>query len=178
MDASATAAWVAAAIALAGVVFTVMFSSRQVRIARLQNLSPVVLDAFAEARTAEWFVARDWILNNLPSSTILPEHGVSRQPEDARWNMRRVGFFYDNLGVFVANRIVPEDLIIGFFGVGLMEVWQRMEPYIRAEARRRNMRYMCYFEDLVVRTAERTPAAVYEQLKLRRVPQQSQLTPE
>jgi hypothetical protein len=91
--------------------------------------------------------------------------------------MRRVGFFYDNLGVFVAHGIVSEDLVIGFFGVGLTEVWRRMEPYIFAEAGSRNMRYMCYFEDLVVRTEQRTPAAVYEHLKLRRVPQKSQQTP-
>ena len=177
MDASAIAAWVGLLIALAGVMVAVAFSSRQVRLARLQNLSPVVLDAFREARTAEWFEARDWIMTNLPSSDILSRKGVSGQPDDARWNMRRVGFFYDNLGVFVAHGIVSEDLIIGFFGVGLTEVWQRMEPYIRAEARIRNMRYMCYFEDLVVRTRQRTPAAVYGHLKLRRVPQQSALTP-
>jgi hypothetical protein len=32
------------------------------------------------------------------------------------------------------------------------------------------MRYMGYFEDLVVRTRDRSPALVYERLKLRRVP--------
>jgi len=172
MDASAIAAWVGVPIAFASVLVAVVYSSRQVRLVRLQNLSPVVLGAFSEARTEEWFEARDWLISNLPSSEILPQNGVSRQPDDARWNMRRVGFFYDNLGVFVAHKIVSEDLIIGFFGVGLIEVWQRMEPYIREEASRRSMRYMVYFEDLVVRTRQRTPAAVYEHLKLRCVPEQ------
>jgi hypothetical protein len=176
MDASAIAAWIGLPIALAGVMVAVAFSSRQVRLARLQNLSPVVLDAFREARSAEWFEARDWIITNLPSPDIAPQKGVSGQSDDTRWNMRRVGFFYDNLGVFVAHGIVSEDLVIGFFGVGLTEVWQRMEPYIRAEARSRDMRYMCYFEDLVVRTRQRTPSAVYGHLKLRQVSRQSQPT--
>ena len=108
MDASAIARLGPIVIALAGVMVAVAFSSRQVRLARLQNLSPVVLDAFREARTAEWFKARDWIMTNLPSSDILSRKGVSGQPDDARWNMRRVGFFYDNLGVFVAHGIVPK----------------------------------------------------------------------
>jgi hypothetical protein len=170
MDASAIAAWVSVPVALAGVLVAIFFSSRQVRLARLQNLSPVILEAFREARTAEWFEARDWVVKNLPCDEISPRNGVSRQLDDVRWNMRRVGFFYDNLGVFVAHRIVSEDLIIGFFGVGLTEVWGVMEPYIRAEAGHRNMRYMGYFEDLVVRTRDRSPALVYERLKLRRVP--------
>ena len=97
MDASAIAAWVSVPVALAGVLVAIFFSSRQVRLARLQNLSPVILEAFREARTAEWFEARDWIVKNLPCEEIPPRNGVSRQLDDVRWNMRRVGFFYDNL---------------------------------------------------------------------------------
>jgi hypothetical protein len=111
MDPSAIAAWVGVPIAVASVLVALIFSSRQVRLAGLQNLSPVILDAFSEARSAEWFQARDWIMANLPSQAISPEKGVSGQTDDdARWNMRRVGFFYDNLGVFVAHGIVSEDL--------------------------------------------------------------------
>ncbi len=42
MDASAIAAWVSVPVALAGVLVAIFFSSRQVRLARLQNLSPVI----------------------------------------------------------------------------------------------------------------------------------------
>jgi hypothetical protein len=91
MDPSAIAAWVGVPIAVASVLVALIFSSRQVRLAGLQNLSPVILDAFSEARSAEWFQARDWIMANLPSQAISPEKGVSGQTDDdARWNMRRV----------------------------------------------------------------------------------------
>jgi hypothetical protein len=89
MDASAIAAWIGLPIALGGVMVAVAFSSRQVRLARLQNLSPVVLDAFRAARTAEWFEARDWVITNLPSPDMPPGKGVSGQPDATRWNMRQ-----------------------------------------------------------------------------------------
>src|SRR3954467_468123 len=67
---------VVAAIAL-------LLSVRQIGFLRRQNLSPVVLDAFREARTEEWFEAFDWIRADLAREHS-PELGVSGLPEVAR----------------------------------------------------------------------------------------------
>ncbi|MFI0453529.1 hypothetical protein [Actinomadura sp. 6N118] len=134
-----------------------------------QNLLPVALEAFREARTPEWFEARDWIIENL-AAECPPDDGVSALPPGPRAMVRKVGFFYDNLGVFVAYQVVAEGLVIGFFGQGMNQLWQVLEPYIRREGEIRQMRYMVFFEDLVRRYRRCGPAEVYEGLGLGQAP--------
>jgi hypothetical protein len=139
-----------------------------VHLMQRQNLLPIALDFFREARTPEWFVARDWVLKHL-AAECLPDFGVSSLPEPAREHVRKLGFFYHNLGVFVAYRVVEEDLALGFFGPGMNEVWAIVDPYIRREEEFRQMQYMAFFKDLVVRFREHSPADIYRKKGLRRV---------
>ena len=97
-----------------------------------------------------------------------PDLGVSGLPEPAREHVRKVGFFYDNLGVFVAYHVVEEDLVLGFFGVGMNEAWAIMYPFIRREEEIRKMQYLVFFNDLVVRFREHSPADIYRKRGLRR----------
>lgn len=149
-------------------VLALVLSVRQVRLMSRQNLLPVALDFFREARTAEWFVARDWIIEHL-AAECPPDRGVSGLPEPARRHVRKVGFFYDNLGVFVAYGVVEEDLVLGFFGVGLNEVWIVLQPYIRQEEEIRRMQYMIFFHDLVRRFRDQSAADIYRRRGLRRL---------
>jgi hypothetical protein len=161
----------AATISAASVLIAVLafvYSVQQVHLMRRQTLLPVALDFFREARTPEWFVARDWVIQHL-ASECSPDLGVSGLPEPAREHVRRLGFFYDNLGVFVAYRVVEEDLVLGFFGVGMNEVWASVYPYIRREEEIRQMQYMAFFNDLVVRFRQRSPADIYRKRGLHRV---------
>jgi len=155
-------------IAFGALAVSTFVSIRQVQQMSRQNVLPVVLDAFREARTKEWFQARDWVLDHL-ADECSADSGVSRLPEPARGMVRSVGFFYDNLGVFVAYKVVTEDLVIGFFGVGLNQLWTVLEPYILRERQIRRMGYMVFFEDLVSRFRSREPATVYEALGLRKL---------
>jgi hypothetical protein len=149
-------------------VVALVYSARQIQLMRRQNLLPVALDFFREARTPEWFVARDWIIKHL-AAECSPELGVSGLPEPARDHVRKVGFFYDNLGVFVAYRVVEQNLVLDFFGVGMNEVWTIVEPFIRREEQIREMHYMAFFNDLVVRFGQRSQGGIYRQRGLRRV---------
>ena len=166
-EASLAVSMISVVIALGALVVSTLVAIQQVRQMSRQNLLPVVLDAFREARTAEWFQARDWILDHLAEHS--PDAGVSRLPQPARGMVRSVGFFYDNLGVFVAYKVVTEDLVIGFFGVGLNELWTVLEPYILRERQIRRMGYMVFYEDLVSRFRARGPANVYEVLGLHKL---------
>ena len=49
------------------------------------------------------------------------------------------------------------------------EVWAIVEPYIRREEQIREMRYMAFFNDLVVRFRQRSQGGIYRQRRLRRV---------
>ena len=140
-----------------------------VRQTRRQNLLPVALDIFRESRTAEWFRARDWVISRLAADHG-PERGVSGLPEPARESVRRVVFFYDNLGVFVAYKVIGPDLAIAFHGVGMNEAWAVLEPYIRREREIRKMGYAVFYEDLVSRFRSQPPTEVYSKLKLRQLP--------
>ena len=81
--------------------------------------SPIALNIFRESRTAEWFRARDWASLASLQSTV-PLWSV-RSSWDGLGLVRRLVFFYDNLGVFVAYKVIGRDLAIGFRGVGMNE---------------------------------------------------------
>ncbi|MFJ9036634.1 hypothetical protein ACIRF8_08590 [Streptomyces sp. NPDC102406] len=155
---------VSVASALAAVV-AVALSIRQARLMSRQSLLPVVLEAFREARSPEWFEARDFIYERL-AAEFPPDLGVSQQPPQARAALRKVGFLFDNFGLLIAHGVVPEELVTGFFG-SLDEFWHIMEPYIRKEAELREMDYMVFFEDLVVRSQSRSAMDIRESLGLR-----------
>jgi hypothetical protein len=159
---------VVAAIAL-------VLSLRQIGLLRRQNLSPVVLDAFREARTDEWFEAFDWIRTDL-TREYPPELGVSRLPEVARRRVRKVGFFYDNLGVLVVSGVVPEDLVLGFFGPGMKKCWDVMKPYFDVEGEIRGIRYLVFYEHLVCLHNDRNVADRYRSIRLRRLDEPARQT--
>jgi hypothetical protein len=139
-----------------------------VRQMRRQNLLPVALDIFRESRENEWFQARDWVVTRLAAEHS-PDQGVSGLPEHARERVRRVVFYYDNLGVFVAFKVIGQDLAVAFHGVGFTEAWVVLEPYIHREREIRAMRYAVFYEDLICRSRARPPNEVYQKLKLRRL---------
>jgi hypothetical protein len=143
-------------------------SLRQVGLLRRQNFSPVVLDAFREVRTEEWFEAFDWIRGDL-SREHSPELGVSGLPEVARRRVRKVGFFYDNLGVLVVSGVVPEDLVLGFFGPGMKKCWDVIRPYFDVEGKIRGIRYLVFYEHLVCLHNDHEVAERYESIGLRRL---------
>jgi hypothetical protein len=162
VDASALISFSSALIAIAALVLSV----RQMR---RQNLLPVALDIFRESRDSEWFKARDWVLARLAAEHG-PDQGVSGLPEPASARVRRVLFYYDNLGVFVAFKVIGQDLAVAFHGVGLTEAWAVLEPFIRREREIRAMRYAVFYEDLVYRSQARPPNQVYRKLNLHTLP--------
>jgi hypothetical protein len=81
------------------------------------SLLPIALNIFRESRTAEWFRARDWGITRL-TAEYSPDKGVSGKPGTA-WELVR--FFYDNLGVLIAYKVVGRDPAIGFRGAGINE---------------------------------------------------------
>ena len=164
MDPSALIGAISAAVAT----LALLLSLRQIGLLRRQNLSPVVLDAFREARTAEWFEAFDWIRSDLAREHS-PELGVSGLPVVAGRRVRKVGFFYDNLGVLVAAKVVPEDLVLGFFGPGMKVCWDVMQPYFETEGRINGIRYLVFYEHLVCLYNDRDVAQRYRVMGLRRL---------
>jgi len=162
MDVFALGAVVSAVTAVAAAVIAYW----QVQLLPRQTRLSVVVESFREARTPEWWEARDWIVNHL-TAECPPEQGVSSLPPPARAAVRKIGFLYDNLGVLVVHKVVPEDFVIGFFGEGMDRYWEILKPYIDAECRITGMAYMVYFRELARRSQIHPAAEIQRRLGVR-----------
>jgi hypothetical protein len=139
---------------------------RQVRAMSMQTRLSVVVESFREARMPEWWQARDWIVEHL-TGEYAPDQGISGLPPHARAMVRKIGFLYDNLGLLVVHKVVPEDLVIGFFGEGMEKHWSILKPYIDAESKITRVDYMVYFRDLVRRSHVHPAAETQRKLGVR-----------
>jgi len=139
---------------------------RQVRAMSGQTQLSVVVESFREARMPEWWEARDWIFEHL-TGECEPDHGISGLPPRARAMVRKIGFLYDNLGLLVVHKVVPEELVIGFFGEGMDKHWKILEPYIDAESKITGVDYMVYFRELARRSLLHPAAEIQRKLGVR-----------
>jgi hypothetical protein len=68
----------------------------------------------------------------------------------------KVSHFLDALGYLVERELVEVDLIAGFMGGSVINLWEKLGPHIEAERKRRkeagqDPRYQVYFEGLAKR---------------------------
>ncbi|MER6130510.1 hypothetical protein [Streptomyces sp. NPDC001815] len=84
-------------------------------------------------------------------------------------DIRRVSLFYDDVGKLVSFGVVEERLIIGSYGLNIVNMWDALAPYIYKE-RMLTTRAMVYFEDLAARAKARPMDSVHAQLRLGHCP--------
>lgn len=154
-----------AAIALAT---SVAVSRRQLRLAQNSNVLPIVLQLFKETREPEFSRAIEYISTRLAIEHA-PDHGYRSLPPDVKRDIRRVSLFYDDVGKLVAFGVVEERLVIGSYGLNIVNMWDVLAPYIYKE-RMLTTRAMLYFEDLAARAKARPMASVHAQLRLGQCP--------
>jgi hypothetical protein len=76
----------------------------------------------------------------------------------------------DNIGMLVVEELVRPELIAGFIGTSVVDLWVRLRPSIEAERQIRRNRgesdaYQLYFEHLAVTMRQVDPAKVRAKLK-------------
>lgn len=59
----------------------------------------------------------------------------------------------DNIGLLVAERLVPAELVAGYMGTSILDLWERLAPHIYADREVRRAEgadpgYQFYFEHL------------------------------
>lgn len=167
-------------IALIAVVVAIWQVRASAIAAERSNSLPVTSDAFKEFRSREFQDHLRKVWNETPSS--VPEGGFQSLPADWRDSAYEVAYFFEYLGVLVAYRLVPEDLIVDFSANLLARSWRALEPFIREERMHRQKAgisgtssgFVTHFEHLVALTidAKGKPidGAIHERLKLRSVP--------
>jgi hypothetical protein len=122
--------------------------------AKIANSLPVVLNLlneFTETRAERYFIIND--LSRFEAS-----NGVWGLPDAEREKVLRVLHYLDHLGLLVDRKLADEKAIGGFIGDAIINLWQSLEPYVRAERANRkrerqgrDAQYQLYFEDLAAR---------------------------
>ncbi len=107
------------------------------------------LEAFSRVidglTTEEMSKARRYILsNNLP-----PPDEITPAMYD---QMHKLWVAFDNVGIMVAFKMIPERVVLEMFHSTIIRCWQKLEPYILHERRKRKTTYQVYFEDLYHRS--------------------------
>jgi hypothetical protein len=72
---------------------------------------------------------RWWALYEMDDPTKLDE--------DQRWRARRIAVAYDRVGYMVKQRLIPRDALFDFQQDEIKKLWEKLEPIIREEQKRR-----------------------------------------
>ncbi|MEV6196255.1 hypothetical protein AB0M19_28105 [Streptomyces sp. NPDC051920] len=164
------AAVAALALSFLALLISAATAYRQLTLMRGANILPIVLESFGETRTQEWTVCREYINERLATEHD-PRGGLVGLPEPIKHQVRKVAFFFDDLGKLVAHRVVDEDLILGAYGGSVLAMWRALAPYIAAQREIDGAGTAVYFEDLARRAHTRTGTEIYARIGLRPFPE-------
>ncbi|OQQ13666.1 hypothetical protein B0675_25695 [Streptomyces sp. M41(2017)] len=148
----------AVALLVSGVV-----SLRQIRLTEHANTLPVLVDMFREHRSDRLAEARQVVHEKLPGYDL--SLGLAGLPDNERFLVRELAWFYDNLGALVAHGVVDIEPVSGYLGGSVITVWESLQPLVQAERSKRANnalpdpnRWQQYFENLY-HLVRATPAA-------------------
>lgn len=134
---------------------------RQLQLARHANVVPVLIDLFREHRSRPLMEARRFVYTELHQCDL--SLGLKGLPnEQTRDSVRELMWFYDNLGVMVAYRVVDVEPLAGYLGGSVIDMWSALAPLVHAERGLRTVasepdRWQLYFEYLASRFEQVPP---------------------
>jgi hypothetical protein len=169
-------------IALSAVLVAIFAARDNAHAAERSRVLPVISEALREWRSPE-IIAHRRRLINLTGLTP-PEGGFEELPAEIRESAYSWCYYCDTLGQLALYKIVPEEIIIGYIGTQLIQVWCIMEPFILKEREHRARTlppgapaaFLPYYEHLVCRIAERGGRRAGEDI--RKSVSARQITPE
>jgi hypothetical protein len=169
--ATETLSLVSVFIAFCAILVTVWQARRTAREGERMRSLPIVSEVSREWRSPEFRKHRRVVLSL--SGTTPPKGGFEALPPDIRESIYTWCFFCDYLGQLVLHRIVSEDLIIGFSGTMISQLWGVLEPFIQSERRHRIETlpegvppgFLPYYEHLVARVAARGGSTAADKIR-------------
>lgn len=144
-------------------------TGRQIRISEKTMNIPIVIDMFREFRKPEFKQHVAYIHNKLEKDNPDPKIGIYDIALPGKNSIIAVSHFFDNLGFLIIQKIVDEKTVISFMGESIQKVWDRLEPYIRAQRKKDFPEYQAYFEHLVSRVKKNHPSKIREKLELEKI---------
>lgn len=143
-------------------------AQRQLSASRNSDSTLVLLELLKEYRSPEMLADRARVIRHLDSGRFELSGGFRGLPDEMRISVERVSHFFDQVGLLVSHRLAPADALVTFFGVGAMQFWQRLYPYLSAERDLRgSKRYQLYFEIFVDLSKRRDPERLLARIQRR-----------
>src|ERR1700735_4197155 len=118
-------------IAFCAVAVAVWQARRPARPSEAIRSLPIISEAFREWRSAE-FRRHKNVLLTLDGATP-PDGGFDALPANIQESAYIWCYFCEYLGQLALYKIVPEEMIIGFAGTQIPQLWGVLEPFIRSE---------------------------------------------
>ena len=131
-----------------------LFIWRQLRTLRQTNAMSVLVNLF-ERHQADLSKARRVVfseISKIPRSELRCR-GIYAVPRKYREDITNLAWFYDHVGLLVAERVVDLEPVAGYMGDSVITNWELLEPLITGERNRRKNdidpdRWQWYFENL------------------------------
>lgn len=126
---------VSTAVAAAAVFSAGFVAYRELsEVARSRHME-IVDRLFAELNSAENIAARRWIFLNLPAD---PKEGLASLTSEGRAAVKLVLNSLDRVAFLTLPGWVDEDLVMPWMNPMIVKAWEKLEPYVLYESRRRN----------------------------------------
>ncbi|MFJ3226770.1 hypothetical protein ACIPJS_25985 [Streptomyces sp. NPDC086783] len=127
---------------------------RQLRYARSASDMTLLLEvALSATRDRGFQNDQRYVLTRLREEH-LPDAGMDALPEQARTATRNVAFMYEYIGIMYALDMVDSRIALGIFHFRIRQVWETLEPYIRAERVARQAPFLPFFENMYIRSQD------------------------
>ncbi|NGO09317.1 hypothetical protein G5C60_17350 [Streptomyces sp. HC44] len=159
----------ALAISVVALLFSSVIAYGQLRSTQKANALAMIFDGFREGRSPEFRKSMEYVLYHLKEEFPGPISYLEL-PEEPKECVRRVAFFFEELGKLVVHGFVSQDLIIGSYGLSMHRAWVVVAPYVYREREIRQRVVLPYFEHMAAVTSEITAADVHRKMKLRTYP--------
>ncbi|MET8454366.1 hypothetical protein [Streptomyces sp. NPDC005209] len=154
-------------VSLIALAFSGFATVRQTRHARSESDMTMVLEvAMRNIRDKEFQSDQRYVLTQL-SRDHAPGDGMDALPEPARSMTRNVAFTYEYIAIMYALGMVNARVTLGIFHFRVNQVWETLEPYIRAERAVRQAPCCPFFENLYLRSRSKPAEAILRSIGLR-----------
>lgn len=156
-------------LSLIALVLSGIAAWRQHRQARSQSALTTILEVyFREIRQTDFQRDQRYVVTRLATEhPPPPEGGIAALPEEAQLAIWNVGFMYESIGMMHALDMMDPRVALGVFNFRITQVWEAMEPYIRAERQVRQAPFLAFFENLYLEARDTPPERIYRQMGLR-----------
>lgn len=154
-------------VALIALALSGFATVRQLGHARSTSDMTLILDvALRNIRDKDFQNDQRYVLSRLAGEHD-PSHGLDALPEPARSMARNVALTYDYIGILYAMGMVDARVALGIFHFRISQVWEALEPYIRAERTVRQAPFCPFFENLYLHAHDRHPEKILRSIGLR-----------